>query len=326
MSAALSSLSRFKPDSFTLALLTTVAIASVLPCSGGVAVAFGNVTTVAIGLLFFLHGAKLSREAIVAGMTHWRLHLLVLCCTFVLFPILGLLFKPIALTVLTPELYIGLLFLCMLPSTVQSSIALTAMGRGNVPAAVCSASASNFLGIFITPLLVSAFVIQGHAARDPMAAVLSIVLQLLVPFIAGQLLRRWIGNWVDRHKPMLKYVDQGSILLVVYTAFSEAVTEGLWHKLSATLLVTLVVVCAVLLAIVLALSLYTSRKLGFSREDEVTIVFCGSKKSLASGVPMAKVLFASSSLGMIILPVMLFHQIQLMVCAVLAQKFARREG
>jgi sodium/bile acid cotransporter 7 len=326
MSAALSSLSRFKPDSFTLALLTTVAIASMLPCSGGTAVVFGHVTTFAIGLLFFLHGAKLSREAIVAGMTHWRLHLLVLCCTFVLFPVLGLLFRPIALTVLTPELYIGLLFLCMLPSTVQSSIALTAMGRGNVPAAVCSASASNFLGIFITPLLVSAFVVQGHTERNPLDAVLAIVLQLLVPFIAGQLLRRWIGNWVDRHKPMLKYVDQGSILLVVYTAFSEAVTEGLWHKLSATLLVTLVVVCTVLLAIVLALSLYTSRKLGFSREDEVTIVFCGSKKSLASGVPMAKVLFASSSLGMIILPVMLFHQIQLMVCAVLAQKFARRDG
>jgi len=137
-------------------------------------------------------------------------------------------------------------------------------------------------------------------------------------------LRRWIGRWVDRHKPMLKYVDQGSILLVVYTAFSEAVAEGLWHKLSPQLLVTLGVICCVLLAVVLGLSFWASRRLGFSREDEVTIVFCGSKKSLASGVPMAKVLFATSSLGMIILPLMLFHQIQLMVCAVLAQRFAER--
>jgi sodium/bile acid cotransporter 7 len=287
-------------------------------------VVLGDVTTVVIGLLFFLHGAKLSRAAIVAGVTHWRLHLLVLACTFVLFPLLGLLFKPIALRVLTPELYVGLLFLCMLPSTVQSSIAMTAMGRGNVPAAICSASASNFLGIFITPLLVSAFVVQGHASRSTGDAVIAIVVQLLVPFIAGQLVRPLIGAWVDRHKPLLKYVDQGSILLVVYTVFSEAVSEDIWHKLSPQLLVTLGVVCGVLLAIVLALSYYVSRKLGFSREDEVTIVFCGSKKSLASGVPMAKVLFATSSLGMIILPLMLFHQIQLMVCAVLAQRFAQR--
>ncbi|HEX8604136.1 MAG TPA: bile acid:sodium symporter family protein [Pseudoduganella sp.] len=324
MPSVISSLAKFRPDSFTLILLATIAVATILPCTGQAAVVFGDTTTVVIGLLFFLHGAKLSRQAVIAGMTHWRLHLLVLCSTFVLFPVLGLLFKPVALLLLTPDLYMGLLFLCMLPSTVQSSIALTALGRGNVPAAICSASASNFAGIFITPLLVSAFIMQGHAGRSTGDAVLAIVLQLLVPFVAGQLLRPVIGNWVDRHKPMLRYFDQGSILLVVYTAFSEAVNEGLWHKLSPGVLVTLGVVCCVLLAIVLALTSYTSRRLGFSRADEVTIVFCGSKKSLASGVPMAKVLFATSSLGMIILPVMLFHQIQLMVCAVLAQRYAQR--
>ncbi|QBE65016.1 bile acid:sodium symporter family protein [Pseudoduganella lutea] len=317
-------LSRFKPDNFTLVLLATVGVATLLPCTGQVAVVLGDFTTFIIGLLFFLHGAKLSRQAVIAGITHWRLHLLVLCSTFVLFPILGLAFKPLALQLLTPDLYVGLLFLCMLPSTVQSSIALTAMGRGNVPAAVCSASASNFLGIFITPLLVSAFVVQGHVERSTGDAVLAIVLQLLVPFLAGQLLRPVIGTWIDRHKPALKYVDQGSILLVIYTAFSAAVVEGLWHKLSPTVLVTLGVICCVLLAVVLAVTMYASRKLGFSREDEVTIVFCGSKKSLASGVPMAKVLFATSSLGMVILPIMLFHQIQLMVCSVMAQRFAQR--
>ncbi|GGB85221.1 bile acid:sodium symporter family protein [Pseudoduganella buxea] len=318
------SLSRFKPDTFTLALLVAVAVASVLPVTGQAAIVAGDVTAVAIGLLFFLHGAKLPREAIVAGLTHWRLHLLVLCCTFVLFPVLGLAAQPLALAVLTPDLTVGLLFLCMLPSTVQSSIAMTALGRGNVPAAVCSASASNFFGIFLTPLLVGAFIVHGKGGGPQLDAVLTIVMQLLVPFLAGQVMRRWIGTWVDRHKAKLKYIDQGSILLVVYTAFSEAVAEGLWHKLSPQLLVTLAVVCCVLLAVVLGLSFWISRRLGFSREDEVTIVFCGSKKSLATGVPMAKVLFASSSLGMIILPLMLFHQIQLMVCAVLAQRFARR--
>jgi len=325
MSSFATYLSRIKPDNFTLSLLATVTVATVLPCSGRTAVVFGDITALAIGLLFFLHGAKLPREAIIAGMTHWRLHLTVLCFTFVLFPVLGLLMKPLALRVLTPELYLGMLFLCMLPSTVQSSIAFTSMARGNVSAAICSASVSNFIGIFVTPLLVSAFVVQSAAGgRSAADAVGAIVVQLLLPFITGQLLRGQIGAWVDRHKPMLKYVDQGSILLVVYTAFSEAVSEGIWSRLGLSSLAVLCLICCALLAIVLGLTAYVSRRLSFSREDEITIVFCGSKKSLASGVPMAKVLFASSSLGMVILPLMLFHQIQLMVCAVLAQRLARR--
>jgi len=313
-------------EPYTVALLGMVVLASVLPASGQVADVLGNVTTFAIGLLFFLHGAKLSREAIVAGLLHWRLHLLVLASTFVMFPLMGLAIKPLALGLLTPDLYLGILFLCVLPSTVQSSIAFTAMARGNVAAAVCSASASNFLGIFLTPLLVGALIVQGAGdAGFGWPQVLSIVEQLLLPFLAGQLLRPWIGAFIDRHKPVLRYVDQGSILLVVYTAFSESVTEGLWQHVSGATLAALLGICALMLAIALGLATWTSRRLGFSKEDEITIVFCGSKKSLATGVPMAKVLFAPSALGMIILPVMLFHQIQLMVCAVLAQKWARRK-
>jgi sodium/bile acid cotransporter 7 len=319
-------LRRLAPDTFTLWLLGTVALASFLPCSGGVAVALGKVTTFAIGLLFFLHGAKLSREAMVSGLTHWRLHLLVLASTFIMFPLLGLIMKPLAGTLIKPELYVGILFLCTLPSTVQSSIAFTSMARGNVAAAVCSASASNFIGIFVTPLLVGTLIARGAGGGSSLDAILTIVEQLLLPFLAGQFVRPWIGAWVDRNKPMLKIVDQGSILLVVYTAFSESVNEGLWHTLSLATLASLIAVCCVLLAVALALAAWTSRRLGFSKEDEITIVFCGSKKSLASGVPMAKVLFAPGALGMVILPVMLFHQIQLMVCAILAARWARRPG
>jgi sodium/bile acid cotransporter 7 len=321
------SLRRLIPDSFTVLLLCSVALASVLPCRGQTAVVFGDITTVAIGLLFFLHGAKLSREALLSGLTNWRLHLLVLASTFVMFPLLGLAMKPLSGTVLPPDLYVGILFLCTLPSTVQSSIAFTSVARGNVAAAVCSASASNFVGIFVTPLLVGALIVQGAGGAgggSTLDAVVSIVKQLLLPFLAGQFLRPWIGAWIDSHKPMLKIVDQGSILLVVYTAFSESVNEGLWHKLSLPTLVGLGVLCCVLLAIALGLATWASRRLGFSREDEITIVFCGSKKSLSSGVPMAKVLFAPGALGMVILPVMLFHQIQLMVCAVLAARWAKR--
>ncbi|WP_370660398.1 bile acid:sodium symporter family protein [Massilia agilis] len=315
---------RLALDPFTVLLMVVVALASLLPASGQVAVAFGHITTLAIGMLFFLHGAKLSREALVSGLTHWRLHLLVLASTFVLFPLLGLAIKPLALALLTPDLYLGVLFLCALPSTVQSSIAFTALARGNVAAAVCSASASNFLGIFITPLLVSVLIARGAAGGSPLDSVLTIVEQLLLPFIAGQLLRPLIGGWVDRHKPVLKFFDQGSILLVVYTAFSDSVNEGLWQKVSLSTLIGILMISALILAVMLGAATLASRRLGFSKEDEITIVFCGSKKSLASGVPMAKVLFAPSALGMIILPLMLFHQLQLMVCAVLAGRLARR--
>jgi sodium/bile acid cotransporter 7 len=318
------SLRRLTPDAFTLGLMAAMVAATFWPATGGAARALGHVTTAAIGLLFFLHGAKLSGDAVKAGFMHWRLHLLVLAATFVMFPLLGLLLRPLALAMLTPELYLGLLFLCALPSTFQSSIAFTALARGNVAAAVCSASASNFVGIFVTPLIVGALVMHGAGGPSPAASIIAFAEQLLLPFVAGQLMRRWIGGWVDRNKAWLKNVDQGSILLVVYAAFSEAVGQGLWQTLTPGAFFKLGVVSCVLLALAMLITAWGSRRLGFSKEDQIVIVFCGSKKSMASGVPMAKVLFATSSLGVLIVPLMLFHQIQLMVCAMLAQHYARR--
>lgn len=318
--------SRFLPDNFTLALLTTVALASVQPAAGGVARFLEGLTVAAVGLLFFLHGAKLSRQAIVAGLSHWRLHLVVVASTFVLFPLLGWVLRPVLQPLVTPDLYLGVLFLCALPATVQSAIAFTAMARGNMPAAICSASASTLLGIVITPLLTGLLLSRTAAAQhDALDSIGRIMLQLFVPFIAGHLLRPWIGGLTQRHAPVLKFVDQGAILLVVYTAFSAAVVEGLWHQMPLPALAGLLVVCAVILALALCFTTWLSRRLGFSKEDEVTIVFCGSKKSLASGVPMAKVLFAAHAVGAMVLPLMVFHQMQLMVCAVLAQRYARRQ-
>jgi sodium/bile acid cotransporter 7 len=312
-------------DRFTLALIVTVIIASLLPCRGDAAHVFGIVTNLAIALLFFLHGAKLSREAIVAGITHWRLHLLVLACTFVMFPLLGMLSKPLVAALVGVPLATGFVFLCTLPSTVQSSIAFTSIARGNVPAAVCAASASSLLGIFLTPLLVSLLIHTGSdSASSPGNAVRDIVLQLFVPFVAGQVMRRWIGAWVDTHKKITGIVDRGSILLVVYTAFSAAVVEGLWHQVTAVTLIWLLVFCCALLAVALVATAQLGLRLGFDRADRITILFCGSKKSLASGVPMANVLFTPATVGLAVLPLMLFHQIQLMVCAVLAQRYARQ--
>ncbi|WP_350648075.1 bile acid:sodium symporter family protein [Pseudomonas sp. HY13-MNA-CIBAN-0226] len=316
---------RFLPDNFTLTLVGVVVIASVLPASGQVAVGFGWLTNIAIALLFFLHGAKLSRDSIIAGAGHWRLHLLVFGLTFVLFPLLGLALKPLLTPLIGDELYMGMLYLCALPATVQSAIAFTSLARGNIPAAICSAAASSLFGIFLTPLLVTLMLDVHGDGGSTLDAIMKISVQLLLPFIAGQIARRWIGAWVERNKSWLKFVDQGSILLVVYGAFSEAVNEGIWQLIPVWELAGLVLVCCIFLALVLASATVLGKVFGFNQEDRITILFCGSKKSLATGVPMAQVLFAGSTIGVLILPLMLFHQIQLMVCAVLAQRYAKRQ-
>lgn len=315
---------RFLPDNFTLILIGLVVLASVLPVQGSAAYAADILTNLAIALLFFLHGAKLPTQAVIAGLTHWRLHGLVFACTFLLFPAVGLALRPVLEPAIGPDLYRGMLYLCALPATVQSAIAFTSMARGNVAAAICSAATSSLLGVFVTPVLV--LLMLGAAAQSLSLgeAIGKITLQLLVPFIAGQICRRWIGAWVDKNKAWLKYVDQCSIYLVIYTAFSRAVVEGIWSQLPLSQLVALTVACCVLLAIILALVNLVARRLGFNIEDRITILFAGSKKSLATGVPMAQVMFSGAALGTLLLPVMLFHQIQLMVCAVLAKRYGRR--
>jgi len=315
-------LSRLKIDRYLLLIIAMVVAASILPARGPAAVGFDWATRIAIGLVFFLHGARLSREAVIGGLTHWRLHLVVLASTFALFPLLCLGLAALPPEITPPALAGGIVFLGCLPSTIQSSIGFTVIARGNVAAAVAAASASNLLGILITPLLVGVLMHRQGAVSAHSAW--AIVLQLLAPFLAGQVLRRWIGGFVARHATALQRIDRGSILLVVYTAFSGAVVEGVWSQIGALDLARLLVLCALLLAAALAATWFAARTLGFSKSDEIAIVFCGSKKSLASGVPMAGVLFPAATAGLALLPLMLFHQIQLMACAVIAQRYAKR--
>jgi len=315
-------LSRLKVDTYLLLIVAMVVAASLLPARGEAAVAFGWATKVAIGLVFFLHGARLSREAVIGGLTHWRLHLIVLIATFGLFPLLCLGIAALPGWITPPALAGGIVFLGCLPSTIQSSIGFTVIARGNVAAAVAAASASNLLGIVVTPVLVGLLLHAKGAVSAGSAW--AIVLQLLAPFLAGQVLRRWIGGWVAAHARLVQRVDRGSILLVVYTAFSSAVVGGVWSQIGALDLARLLVICMILLGAVLTATFFTARAMRFSTPDEIAIVFCGSKKSLASGVPMAGVLFPAATAGLSLLPLMLFHQIQLMACAVIAQRYAKR--
>ncbi len=308
-------------DLYLALILGMVVAASVAPARGAAGVGFSLATKIAIGLVFFLHGARLSRQAVIGGLTHWRLHLTVMASTFVLFPLLCLGLAALPAWITPPALSGGIIFLGCLPSTIQSSIGFTVIARGNA-AAVAAASASNLIGIVVTPILVGLLMhAQSHIS---FGSAWAIVVQLLLPFVAGQALRRWIGDWLVDHARPVQLIDQGSILLVVYTAFSSAVVEGVWSRIDALDLARLLAICLGLLAAVLAATGYAARAFGFAKADEIAIVFCGSKKSLASGAPMASVLFPAATAGLALLPLMLFHQIQLMACAVIARQYAKR--
>ncbi|WP_445162825.1 bile acid:sodium symporter family protein [Mycobacterium sp. Dal123C01] len=310
-------------DPFLLALAGTVALAAVLPAHGAAADAASIAAKSAIALLFFLYGARLSPQQAWHGVRQWRLHLLVLATTFVLFPLLGLAARALVPAVLTSDLYHGVLFLCLVPSTVQSSIAFTSIARGHVSAAIVSASLSNILGIVLTPLLVVLLMDTSGAIRVDGSSIRDIVVQLLLPFGAGQLARPWIAGLITRYAALLKVVDRGSILLVVYTAFSMGVVQGIWVSVDVWRLILVSLVAAVLLAVVLAVTTVIGRAARLDRGDAIVLLFCGSKKSLASGLPMALVLFPAATVGLTMLPLMIFHQIQLVVCAVIASRLAR---
>ena len=330
--AGSSRLARFVPDTFVLLMLGAVALALLWPAGGvpGGPLRLEVVTPLGIALVFFLHGANLAPRALYAGFSNWRVHLLVQGATFVMFPVLGFALFAATRTLLPQALGLGFFFLAALPSTISSSVAMTALGRGNVPAAVFNASLSGLIGMIVTPLLLGLLGSRATGHIDVGHAIGDIALTLLLPFALGQVSRPLTAGFIARHKAWLGRLDRGVILLIVYGSFASSTASGTWSQFEiADFVVTAVLVLA-LLAVALTLTRLIARSLGLSRADEVTAVFCGSKKSLANGAPMAQILFAgSASMGLLMLPLMLYHQAQLMVCAVLARRYAlaaEREG
>jgi sodium/bile acid cotransporter 7 len=319
--AELSVLARIFPDRFILWLVGVLVVATLLPVRGGMATAVNSATLAAIFLLFFLHGARLPRKAVVVGLTDWRLHLAILACTYLIFPLVGLALAASVPDVLGLPLWTGILFLCALPSTVQSSIAYTSMAKGNVGGAVVAAALSNLLGVFLTPLLIS-LMLKAQGASVSLAGIGKIVVLLFLPFLLGHGLRPLLRRFVDARPALTRLVDRGTILLAVYGAFSAAAVEGLWRRLPPEEIAAAVLLCGLLLALVLGAAWAIGRR--FGRESGATILFCGSVKSLASGVPMARLLFSGATAGIVIVPLMIFHTLQLIVSAGIAARMARQ--
>ncbi|WKE56985.1 bile acid:sodium symporter family protein [Corynebacterium tuberculostearicum] len=311
-----------KPDPLIVLIILAVIIAVLAPARGSFAEIFGKLTNVAIAILFFLYGARLSTQEALNGLKHWRLHLTILAFTFVVYPLIGIALRPLT-AVVSHDMYLGILFLTLVPSTVQSSVAFTSIAKGNVAGAIISASSSNLVGVIVTPLLVMLLMGTGGGIHIDTSVFGEIALLLLAPFVLGQLTRRWIGRIAQ--SKATKVVDRGSIAMVVYSAFSKGIVDGIWASISMWELPFLVGFAAAFVAFMLWLTRKVSQKLGFSRADIIAIEFCGSKKSLATGLPMASVIFTSGGapLGLLVLPLMIYHQVQLMMCSWLAARYAQ---
>jgi sodium/bile acid cotransporter 7 len=320
---------KFKPDWFLIGMVVATALAWAVPGPG----ASGGwmhpemLTKAGVALLFFLHGLALAFAALRAGVLNWRLHSVVQLCTYLLFPLLGVGLTALLASRVAPEINLGVFFLCALPSTVSSSVAMTATARGNVAGAVFNATFSSLIGVVLTPVWV-AWAMQSTGQSQPIGPViLDLLCWLVLPLVVGQLLRPWLRAWALRHKSRIGIVDRLTILLLVYTSFCESFKQGVWSGHGVDQIVLVSLVCAALFALVMGITSSLARVLGFSREDRIAAIFCGSKKTLAAGVPMAKLIFgAHPGIGLILLPIMIYHPLQLIVCGLLAQRWGAQDG
>ncbi len=307
-------------DPLIVLIILAVIVAIILPASGTFAVWFDIAVKIAIALLFFLYGARLSTQEALNGLKHWRLHLTILVITFVIFPLVGIGLEPLTFFI-SQDLYMGILFLTLVPSTVQSSVAFTSIAKGNIAGSIVAASLSNLAGVFFTPLLVMLLMSTGSGINVDLQVFVNIAVQLLLPFILGQLCRRWVKGFAANKAT--KIVDRGSIAMVVYSAFSAGMVAGIWTTVSVWDIAFLIGFSIVLVMAMLWFTMFTASRIGFNRADSIAIQFCGTKKSLATGLPMAAVIFGGANVGLLILPLMIFHQVQLMICSWLAARYGR---
>jgi solute carrier family 10 (sodium/bile acid cotransporter), member 7 len=301
--------------------VATVVLALVLPLPVVMLPLLGVAAKASIALLFFLYGARLAPQAVWQGLLHWRLQVLVLLATFGLFPALGLASRVLVPALLSPHLYVGILFLCLLPSTVQSSIAFTSLAGGNVAAAVSATSASSVIGIVATPILADLLI--GAGGDVSLSSLEGVLLQLQLPFLAGQAVRPWIAPLIERKRRLVSLVDRVAVLLIVYMAVSAAAGRGVWQVLRPIDLFGVVLTTAMILALALGFLVLICRRIGLPRPDEIAVVFCGGNKGLVTGVSMLSALLPADVAGMAVLPLIVFHQIQLIASATVAARYAR---
>lgn len=313
---------------FILCLPLSIALAWVIPEAGarGGWLKSEITTKLGVALIFLCQGLTLPSSALKEGASQWRLHLLVQSFTFLLFPLIGMALDFMVGRQLPPDLRLGFLFMCVLPSTVSTSVVLTTLAGGNTVGAIFNAALSNIIGAFITPLWVAWLMKSGGQTQSLGGVVQEIVLLLLLPLAVGQVIRIFAKAWADKNKKRFGNLASGLILFLVFAAFCNSVKQRFWAEQSPTVLLAALAGVVVVFVIALALIEALSRLLGLNRVDRITASFCAPQKTIAAGIPLAKAIFGTHpGLGLILLPILIYHPLQLIVCGVLADRFARQK-
>lgn len=317
-----------KIDKFVLAIIIIVLLAYLFPQLGAKEsnIPLHLIGSIGVALIFFFYGLKLHPDKIKSGLKNWKLHVLVQLATFLLFPILILLFKPFITSENQEIIWFAFLFLAVLPSTVSSSVVMVSMANGNIPAAIFNASISGLIGIVITPLWMGLFLQQTTTEFDLGVIYIKLATEILLPVFLGLSLQRFLGKYAAKYNKQLTLFDKSVILLIIYKSFAESFEENVFTSVKLLDLVLIFTADILLFFVVYSLIGFISKKLQFNKEDQITAQFCGTKKSLVHGTVFSKILFPSTiSTGIILLPLMLFHATQIFIISVIASKLGTRE-
>ncbi len=315
-------MTRFAPDRFVLMLLCTLALGWLLPVRGQALAVAQDAIFIGIFLLFFLHGLRLPRAEVVKAAKSWRVQGAILVFGFGAMPVAGLVLAKIAAPLLPAPLVVGIIYLSVLPSTVQSAISYASLGGGNVATSVLGSALSNLAGIFLTSGLLALLLDSGSGVTIGGAVLIRIVTILLLPFSLGQMAQHWLGAWALKQKTLLSTFDRGVILLAVYIAFAGAVSSGALAVLDGEVFVVLILTLLVLLTFAFAGAWGFGGLMGFNRPDRISLLFTAAHKSIATGAPMAAILFGKDA-GIVILPAILYHMAQLLLSAPVAGRLAK---
>ena len=319
---------KIKIDKFVLSIIVVIIFAYFFP-QWGVSeskIPIDTISAIGISLIFFFYGLKLSPAKLKAGLKNWKLHVLVQSATFLIFPMLVLALRPLIQNEAQETIWLAFFFLAALPSTVSSSVVMVSMAKGNIPAAIFNASISGIIGVALTPLWMGLFVNDAQTDFDFTAIYIKLIVQIILPVVLGLGLQRYFGAFVQKHSAKLTLFDKSIILLIIYKSFAESFTGNIFSSVSVFDLLLLFVAVLVLFFIVFVLIGFLSRKMNFNKEDQITAQFCGTKKSLVHGTVFSKIIFGNmASIGIVLLPLMLFHASQILIITIIATRLSKRE-
>lgn len=318
---------RLKIDGFVLSVIAVIGIAYVFPQWGTPEskIPIDTISAIGISLIFFFYGLKLSPAKLKAGIKNWKLHVLVQGSTFLIFPLLILVFRPFIQNEAQETIWLAFFFLAALPSTVSSSVVMVSIAKGNIPAAIFNASISGIIGVVLTPLWMGLFVQSAQTDFDFTDIYIKLFVQIILPVVVGILLQRFLGEFAQKHNKRLTLFDKSVILLIIYKSFAESFEGDIFSTVSILDLLMLFVAVLILFGIVFFLTGFLAKKMRFNTADQITAQFCGTKKSLVHGTVFSKIIFGKlASIGIILLPLMIFHAIQLLIISTVASRMSRK--